>query len=193
MSVGRSPTEIFWESEFFYRKFVKKVFEVGGPKNRLFWAYFQKLMSEISTGLEKVCFLRPRFYRKIEEMGSYFLGCAPNYFLQKLMNVAHFLCKTRKVVGPYFSLIFLTQNGRTVLLTIFLRAKKWLFRAKILSVPDPKTTCISDSFFWFLLSENIVTKTKTKQTLGEAVQKTRWLFCNTTGNNFPASMKLTQP
>ena len=78
---------------FFIESLSKNNFEVRGPKYRRFWAYFQKLMSEISTSSEKVCFLRPRFFRKIEEMGSYFWGCAPNYFLQKLMNVAHFVCK----------------------------------------------------------------------------------------------------
>ena len=62
MSMGRVPIEIFGVSKLFFRNFVKKIFEVGDPKNRRFWAFFQKLMSEISANWEKTCFLRPRFF-----------------------------------------------------------------------------------------------------------------------------------
>ena len=93
MSTGRPPTKIFGESEFFIESLSKTNFEVGGPKNRRFWAYFQKWMSEISTSSEKTCFLCCRFFRKIEKMERYFWGCAPKFFLQKLMNVAHFVCE----------------------------------------------------------------------------------------------------
>ena len=75
------PNEIFGVREFLYRKFDKKVFEVGDPKNQRFWA-----ISEI--GGRNFCqmgrvFLRPQFFRKIEEMKVTF-GGAPQKFCSKL-------------------------------------------------------------------------------------------------------------
>ena len=54
---------------FFIESLSKIIFEVGDPKNRRFWAFFQKSMSEISVRGEKTCSLCCRFFRKIEEMG----------------------------------------------------------------------------------------------------------------------------
>ena len=41
MSMGRSPTEIVFVLEFFYRKFVKKNFAVGDPKIDDFGPFFK--------------------------------------------------------------------------------------------------------------------------------------------------------
>ena len=60
--MGTVPTKIFGVSEFFYRKFVKNIFEIGDPKNRGFWAFFQKSMSEISANWDKTCVLCCRFF-----------------------------------------------------------------------------------------------------------------------------------
>ena len=93
MSMGRVPTKIFGVSEFFIESLSKIIFEVGDPKNRRFWAFFQKWMFEIPANWEKTCFLCCRFFRKIEEMGVYFGGCALIFFSQKLTNIARFVCK----------------------------------------------------------------------------------------------------
>ena len=57
MSMGRSPTEIVFFRSFFIESLPKKIFEVGDPKNRRLWVFFQKSMSEISVSGEKTCFL----------------------------------------------------------------------------------------------------------------------------------------
>ena len=62
MSMRRVPTKIFGVSQFYYRKFVKNFFAIGDPKNRRFWVFFQKSMSEISAKWEKRYFLRSRFF-----------------------------------------------------------------------------------------------------------------------------------
>ena len=67
---------------FFIESLSKNIFEVGDPKNRRFWAFFQKSMSEISANWEKTCFSCCRFFRKIEEIGVYF-GVRPNLFFTK--------------------------------------------------------------------------------------------------------------
>ena len=71
----------------------KKFFEVGDPKNRRFWAFFQKSMSEISANSEKTCFLCCRFFWKIEKMGGYFGGCALIFFSKICTNVPRPVCK----------------------------------------------------------------------------------------------------
>ena len=83
MPMGRVPTKIFGVSEFFIESLSKKIFEVGDPKNRRFWAFFQKSMSEISANSEKTCFSCCQFFRKIEEMKVYFRGCALIFFFTK--------------------------------------------------------------------------------------------------------------
>ena len=93
ISMGRSPAEMFFYGSFFIESLSKKIFEVGDPKNRRFWAFFQKSMSEISANSEKTCFSCCRFFRKIEEMGVYFGGCALIFFSQKLINIAGFVCE----------------------------------------------------------------------------------------------------
>ena len=62
MSMGRVPTAIFGVSEFYIESLSKKFCAVGDPKNRRFWAFFQKPMSEISVSGEKTCFLSCRFF-----------------------------------------------------------------------------------------------------------------------------------
>ena len=75
---GGSRSKFFVCRGFFIETLSKKFFEVGDPKNRRFWAFFQKSMSEISanSGKEKTCFSRPRFFWKVEEM-RVILGGAP--------------------------------------------------------------------------------------------------------------------
>ena len=111
---------------FFIESLSKNIFEVGGPKNRRFWAYFQKLVSEISTSSEKVCFLILRFFRKIEEMGGYFWGCALKFVSEKLINVAEFRCEkkrdrgqTRRFIKIAKPVIFLSKYGSSELTLFF--------------------------------------------------------------------------
>ena len=104
---------------FFIESLSKKIFEVGDPKNRRFWAFFQNSMSEISANSEKTCFSCCRFFRNIEEMGAYFGRCAPKLFSQKRVNIARFVCKnygyrarTRKVIEHPMSVFFLGEHGK---------------------------------------------------------------------------------
>ena len=92
---GGSQPKFLMCRSFFIESLSKKNFAVGDPKNRRFWAFFQKSMSEISAKWEKTCFSCCRFFRKIEEMGVYFGGCALMFFSQKLINIARFLCKNQ--------------------------------------------------------------------------------------------------
>ena len=62
MSMGRVPTKIFDESEFFYRKFVKKIFRGRGPQKSTILGLFQKSILEISANWEKTSFSRPRLF-----------------------------------------------------------------------------------------------------------------------------------
>ena len=71
----------------------KKFSRSGTPKIDDFVAFFQKSMSEISANWEKTCFSCCRFFRKIEEIGVYFGGCALIIFSQKFINMAGFMCK----------------------------------------------------------------------------------------------------
>ena len=89
---GSRPNFLVCRS-FFIESLSKNIFEVGDPKNRRFWAFFQKSMSEISANWEKTCFLCCRFFRKIEEMGGLFCGCAPKIFSQNCTNIARSVCK----------------------------------------------------------------------------------------------------
>ena len=90
---GGSRPKFFLCGSFFIESLSKKSFRVGDPKNRRFWVFFQKSMSEISVSGEKTCFLSCRFFWKIEEMGGYFWGCALIFFSQKLINVARLVRK----------------------------------------------------------------------------------------------------
>ena len=115
---------------FFIESLSKKIFEVGVPKNRRFWAFFQKSMSEISANSEKTCFSCCRFFRKIEEMEVYFGGCALIFFLQKLTNIARFVCKnqgdqarTRKVIEHPMTVFILSPYGMVLILKIQIHSK----------------------------------------------------------------------
>ena len=90
---GGSRPKFFLCGSFFIESLSKKIFRVGDPKNRRFWGFFQKSMSEISANWEKTCFLCCRFFRKVEEMGGYFGGCALKFFPQNCTNIARFVCK----------------------------------------------------------------------------------------------------
>ena len=83
MSMGRVPTKIFCASEFFYRKFVKKNFCGRGPQKSTILGLFSKINVRNFCQLGKTYFLRPRFFWKVEDMGGYFWGCAPNCFFMK--------------------------------------------------------------------------------------------------------------
>ena len=105
---------------FIIESLSKTIFEVGDPKNRRFWAFFQKSMSEFSANSENTCFSCCRFFRKIEEMGVYFGGCAPKFFSQTLVNIARFVFKnqgdrrgTRKVIEHPMTVFFLEEHGTT--------------------------------------------------------------------------------
>ena len=105
---------------FFIESLSKKIFEVGDPKNRRFWAFFQKSMSEISANSEKTCFSCCRFFQKIEEMGLHFGGCALKFFSQKLINIAQFVCKnqgdrarSRRFLENPMSVFILSEHGRS--------------------------------------------------------------------------------
>ena len=80
MPMGRVPIEIFGVSKFFIEILWKNIFEVGDPQNRRFWGFFQKSILEISAKWEKRCFMRSRFFWKIEEMGVIFGGAPQNVF-----------------------------------------------------------------------------------------------------------------
>ena len=99
---------------FFIESLSKKNFEVGDPKNRRFWAFFQKSMSEISANWEKTCFSCCRFFRKIEEMGGYFWGCALKSFFQLCTNVESFQKKFLGLVANSWS-----YNAFLVFLFVF--------------------------------------------------------------------------
>ena len=91
----------------FISKVCQKIFSrLGTPKIDDFGP-FRESMVEISAKWEKERFLRPRFFRKIEEMGGYFWGCALKIFSQVWTNVETFQKKngrdrlqTRGVTGP---------------------------------------------------------------------------------------------
>ena len=97
MSTRRPPTEIFGESEFFYRKFVRKNFRGRGPKKSTILALFSKMnVRNFDQFGKNVFFVLPIFSKNREngiENGEVFLEVRPKIVLQKLMNVAHFMCK----------------------------------------------------------------------------------------------------
>ena len=111
-------------SEFFYQKDVKKFFRGRGPQKSTILGLFSKIdvrnfCQQIYS--EKKCFSCCRFFRKIEEMGVYFGGCALIFFSQKLINIAAFVCKnyddrarTRRFLEHPMSVFILTQYGRFV-------------------------------------------------------------------------------
>ena len=66
ISMGRSPTEIFGLSKFFYRKFVKKNFRGRGPEKSTILGLFSKMDVRNFCQGGKTCFLCCRFFRKIE-------------------------------------------------------------------------------------------------------------------------------
>ena len=118
---GGSRPKFLGCRSLFIKSFSKTIFAVGDLKNRHFWAFFQKWMSEISVRGEKTCFLCCRFFRKIEKMGVYFGRGALIVFSQKRINITGFVCKnqddrarTRRFLEHPMSAFFLTQHGSTI-------------------------------------------------------------------------------
>ena len=72
-SMRRVPNEVFGVRVFRSKVCENNFSRSGAPKIDDFGP-FQESMVEISVKCEKTCFLRPRFFRKIEEMGGYFWG-----------------------------------------------------------------------------------------------------------------------
>ena len=81
---------------------------------------FQESMVEISVKCEKTCFLRPRFFRKIEEMGGYFWGCALKFFSQLWTNVESFQKKSLGSVAnswtyaAFLVFFFFSEHGISI-------------------------------------------------------------------------------
>ena len=93
MSMGRVPTEIFGESEFFYRKFVRKTFRGLEPKKSTILGLFSKMNVRNFDQLGKNVFFVLPIFSKNRGNEMLFLGVRPKMFLKKLMNVAHFVCE----------------------------------------------------------------------------------------------------
>ena len=93
MSTRRPPTEIFGESQLFYRKFVRKNFRGRGPKKSTILALFSKMNVRNFDQFGKNVFFVLPIFSKNRGNGRILLGVRPKIFLQKLMNVAHFVCK----------------------------------------------------------------------------------------------------
>ena len=93
MSMGWVPTKIFGVSEFFYRKFVKKNFRGRGPQKSTILGLFSKLDVRNFCKLGKNVFFVLPFFLKNRENGGLFWGVRPNFFSQKLTNIARFVCK----------------------------------------------------------------------------------------------------
>ena len=126
MPMRRTPNEIFGVWEFFIESLSKNISRSGTPKIDDFGPFF-KSMVEIYVKWEKACFLRPRFFRKIEEMGGFFGGCAPKTVPQVCTNVESFQRKngrdqpqTRGVTGPNSAVCFLPEHGTTHLCPLVL-------------------------------------------------------------------------
>ena len=66
------PERIFWCVRAFTSKVCQNNFSRPGAHKIDEFGLFQESMIEISVKWEKACFLRPRFFQKIEEMGVYF-------------------------------------------------------------------------------------------------------------------------
>ena len=118
MSTGRVPTEIFGVSEFFYRSFAKKNFRDRGPQKSMILGLFSKIdVRNFCQFGQNVFFVLPIF-PKNRGNGGLFWGMRPDFFSQKLTNIAGFVCKnysdrrgTRKVIGQPMTVFFLSQHG----------------------------------------------------------------------------------
>ena len=93
MSMGRSPTKIFSVSKFFYRNFVEKNFRGRGPQKSTFFGLFSKIDTRNFCQFGKNVFFVLPIFLKNRGNGGLFLGVRLNFFLQKLINIAGFVCK----------------------------------------------------------------------------------------------------
>ena len=93
MSMGRAPTKILCVSEFFYRKFVKKNFGGRGPQESTILGLFSKIDVRNFCQLGKNVFFVLPIFSKNRGNGGLFWGVRPNFFSQKLINIARFVCK----------------------------------------------------------------------------------------------------
>ena len=83
ISMGRSPTEIFGLSKFFYRKFVKKNFRGRGPEKSTILGLFSKIDVRNFCQLGKNVFFETSFFLKSRGNGGLFLGVRPKIFFTK--------------------------------------------------------------------------------------------------------------
>ena len=93
MSMGRVLTKIFGVSEFFYRKFFKKNFRGRGPQKSTILGFFSKIDVRNFCQLGKNVFFVLPIFSKNRGNGGLFWGVRPNFFLQKLINIAGLVCK----------------------------------------------------------------------------------------------------
>ena len=99
-----SPEQSFWCVRAFRSKVCQNNFSMSGTPKIDDFGPFQESMVEISVKWEKTCFLRPRFFRKIEEMGGCFWGCALKFFSQLCTNVESFKKKIFGIGGKLVDL-----------------------------------------------------------------------------------------
>ena len=83
MSMGRSSTEIFGVSEFFYRNFVKKNFRGRGPQKSTILGLFSKIDVGNLRQLGKNVFFVLPFFLKSRGNEGLFWGVRPDFFFRK--------------------------------------------------------------------------------------------------------------
>ncbi len=98
------PERTFWCVRVVRSNVCKNNFSRSGTPKIDDFGPFQESMVEISVKWEKTCFWRPRFFRKIEEMGGYFWGCALKCFSQLWTNVESFQKKIFGIGGKLVDL-----------------------------------------------------------------------------------------
>ena len=85
------PTEISGDPVLIDRKFFQNDFGVGGPPISDFWPFFRFPIFEISTNLEKGCFLCCRFFWIGNKNNSVVFSGHPNFFPKKTCECHHCL------------------------------------------------------------------------------------------------------
>ena len=82
-----------------------------------FWPFFRFSILEISANSEKTCFSCCRFFRKIEEMGVYFGGCALTFFHKNVLTYRSSGIERMEIGGQLVELY-------RILCVYFVRARK---------------------------------------------------------------------
>jgi len=134
--MGGSLPKFLVCSSFFIESLSKNIFEVtrsGAQKIDDFWLIF-KYPSEISTNLEKSCFLRRRFFRKIEEIKGHFCTLPPFFFHQNRTNTS------QRTSGSHVTWIY-------VLLFILTRARYQLLMFTVLLSIGGRCRSIDRDFY----------------------------------------------